>query len=290
MGGISINIQDIKHYLKGYECERLTSDITNKTAINNFSAPTIGKRLEEYLKNKAWEADSDGETCVYLVKDSDGNIALFFSIKCGLLYEKTNYERLEEDELEFVNMVIQAKLSKDEESVQNVYDIGESLYGEDVERLFRIADERIDTKDERKRFDESDSTLRASKCFSAIELQHFCRNDSYESKIDVDFPLGFGIFWEVVVPKILEVVKMVGCKYIYLFAADNSEEAENVETGTDEIRKLVRYYKNDLMFKEVSGITIIKPDYDENCRGLIQDINSLESNAQTAWIRYSDFI
>lgn len=140
----------------------MTSDERNREAISEFSAPHIGRSLELYLKNKAWEDDSDGETCVYLVKDSDGDIALFFSIKCGLLYEKTNYEKLEGEELDYVDMVIEAKLKNDNDAVRSAYDLGEYMFDEGVvDKLFKIADERINMKKEKRRLKETDSTLRA---------------------------------------------------------------------------------------------------------------------------------
>ena len=40
----------------------------------------------------------------------------------------------------------------------------------------------------------------------------------------LDFPLGFGIFWEVIVPRILEITEHIGCQYLYLFAADHTEQ------------------------------------------------------------------
>ena len=40
---------------------------------------------------------------------------------------------------------------------------------------------------------------------------------------EVDIPLGFGIFWEIIVPIIIDITKKVGCKYVYLFAADKTE-------------------------------------------------------------------
>ena len=73
-----------------------------------------GKELEKFLKDRAWEADSEGETRVYLVKDENGSVVLFFSLKCGLLYKKYQYDELEEDKREFVNLLIEAIQQKDD--------------------------------------------------------------------------------------------------------------------------------------------------------------------------------
>ena len=55
----------------------MTSKQINQQLINDFAATRQGKGLEDYLKNKAWKADLEGETKVYLVKDREGSIALF---------------------------------------------------------------------------------------------------------------------------------------------------------------------------------------------------------------------
>ena len=64
--------------------------------------------LEAYIKDedKAWKEDLDGETRVYLVKDKSGNIALFFSVKCGLLVGENLEEKLSEEDQDFVNTII----------------------------------------------------------------------------------------------------------------------------------------------------------------------------------------
>ena len=65
----------------------------------------------------------------------------------------------------------------------------------------------------------------------------------------------------------------MGCKYIYLFAADRTEEFE-----VSNVRKLIRYYRNAFKFYECDedDFIIVKPDYDKDCYGLIQEVNKLE--------------
>ena len=92
-----------EYFAKKFRCEVLTSCMDNKTAIQGFGANDLGKNLEQYLKCEAWAIDQEGETRVYIVKDENDQIALFFSIKCGLLYEPYEYERLEPTEQEFIN-------------------------------------------------------------------------------------------------------------------------------------------------------------------------------------------
>lgn len=241
------------------------------------------------MKDKAWDDDSEGETCVYLVKDSEGEVALFFSIKCGLLYEKTGIELLNEEEHEYVDMIIEAKLSKNaDKDFEEIYAAITSLCGARVDALCEIADHKIDIKNERKELKEEDTTLRVAKCYSAIEIQHFCKNVNYIPTIAGDIPLGYGLFWEIIAPKVLEITQLVGCKFVYLFAADNSD-SEDLSHENDFL-KLVRYYKNELLFSEISDVTVIKPDYDKYCRALVQSIADIKDNISSAWEKYSDIV
>ena len=92
-------------------------------------------------------------------------------------------------------------------------------------------------------------------------------------------------FWEKIVPFLLGITKQVGCKYIYLFAADKTEEFE-----VSNVKKLVRYYKNVFKFYECDedDLIIVKPDYDMDCYGLIQEVSKLEKNRDAVWHEFSD--
>lgn len=226
----------------------------------------------------------DGETRGYLVKDQSGNVALFFSVKCGLLVGENLEEKLSEEHQEFVDTVIEVKRNKDENGIQNMYAAGISMYGKEVDRLFEIADHRLDTKTESTVIGQSDNTINVPNCISAIELRHLCKNEEFAFPEELDIPLGFGIFWEVIVPIIINISKQVGCKYIYLFAADKSEGKDE-----SEVKKLISHYKNNFKFSECDeGMKFVKPEYDNYCYGLIQSVSKLESNREAIWHEFSD--
>lgn len=88
--------QEQSHLLESFHCERLANDEdTNFRLIENFSNAR-NSRLVEALQNDAYEEDMDKRLAYYLVKDSNGNILFFFSLKCGLLYDEFfEGERLE---------------------------------------------------------------------------------------------------------------------------------------------------------------------------------------------------
>lgn len=93
---ITINTEDKRKYFRGFYHEVLTSRPENKELISGFVSKKANNTLEAYIKDedKAWAEDLDGETRVYLIKDRSGNIALFFSVKCGLLVGENLEDKL----------------------------------------------------------------------------------------------------------------------------------------------------------------------------------------------------
>lgn len=254
--------------------------------LNGFVSKKVNNTLETYLRDQdqAWTEDLDGETRVYLVKDESGKIALFFSIKCGLLVGENSEEKLSEEYQEFIDAVIEAKKSGDETSIQNLYDAGMSMYEDEVDRLFKIAERRLVTETESIEIGQSQNTINVPNCISAIELRHLCKNEDFVVPLEVGVPLGFGIFWEIIVPIIIDITKKVGCKYVYLFAADKTEGQNEIE-----MKKLISHYKNNFKFSECDeGIKFVKPEYDNHCYGLIQRVSKLADNREAIWHEFSD--
>lgn len=289
----------------------MTSDETNKSKIQNFSANKRGKALEAYLIEKAWKEDINGSTKVYLVIDEPtGVIVFFFALKSGLLYQAIgddNYT-LTIQESEIVNLCVESQL---DESASSSVDEILSWYDDDFfdkDRLYRIIEERVYVKLKAradKSLDENDmNIMRVLKTFPGIVLTHFCKSAPNFLSESLAFPLGFYVFWEIVTDKVLEISSCLGCQYLYLFAADNTESTPTVpsieefiygdlsdDDETEETHsayKLVDYYKNELKFEDVQGMTILKPYYDYECFSLIQPIHTLLANKEAAWIQHSD--
>lgn len=220
---------------------------------------------------------------MYLVKDSSDKIALFFSIKCGLLVYENPKDILSEDEEDFVNSYMLALKSKDVDSQTKLFGAMLSICELNrTDHLCDLAMRRLDTKTEGKEIGQSDYTINVPMCISAIELRHLCKNENYVVPEGINIPLGFGIFWELIVPFIIEITNKVGCKYIYLFAADKTKE-------DSEAQKLIRHYKSNYKFSECTeGIKFIKPEYDNHCYGLIQCVSELENNREAIWHEFSD--
>lgn len=281
-----MTIEEVKSYFGGhFSVERLTAKAENKNLIKRFKAPEKGFKLGEYLHEKAWTDDLEGETKVYLIKDDKGFLVAFFSVKCGLLYDRHEYEKLKGDELEFVNLMVEQyemNLPDNRDTIQAYYDYFDQIEDERKDKLMEIALQRYDDSEEVRTSKDGSSIKRVHETFSAIEIAHFCKNDCYEYNIDnmMGVSLGSGLFWEKIIPKIKEAISIVGCKYLYLFAADNSDY--------EKVRSLVRYYKDDFKFDEIQDLMIIKPDYDRKCQAMIQDVLEIERDGIAFWARYKN--
>lgn len=150
--------------------------------------------------------------------------------------------------------------------------------------------------------EEKEHTTNVHRTFPAIDIKFFCKNKHYNPGIKLDFKIGVYIFWELLVPHLLKVAELVGCKYIYLFAADNSDRStsrikeppmytEDYDPYADDeeyenskvVKKLVEYYQNELKFSYVTEYKILKPHYERMCFTLIQEVNKLEENRKSIW-------
>ena len=251
----------------------------------------------------------NGGTKVYLIKDSlSGEIVFFFALKAGLLYKDITDDdyTLSEKEREIIDLCIKNYLADNndltEDDVFNWYE-DEAL---DKDKLRRIIQEKLRVKltaqSDHSKTQEGSNIVRVSKTFPGIVLTHFCKGNHNCIQQHLSFPLGFYIFWEIIVKTVLAIASTLGCQYLYLFAADRTESTLELPSLSDFIYldaddepnqkiltyKLVEYYKNELKFEEVHGLSILKPAYDFECFSLIQSIAALSDNRTRAWIQHSD--
>ena len=291
------------------QVELLTATKENQEQIKSFLADKHGKALETYLKEAAWEEDKNGGTKVYLVKDKQSKqIVFFFALKAGLLYKNITDDdyNLSEKEREIVMLCIEYYLNEEntltEEEIFSWYE-DEGL---DKDKLRRVIQEKIKVKltakSDRSKTEEGDNIMRVSKTFPGIVLTHLCKGTDDRIQPELSFPLGFYIFWEIVVEKVLYIASLIGCQYLYLFAADHTEAKVELPSLNDLIYmdledepeqrmptyKLVEYYKNELKFEEVQNLVVLKPSYDFECFSLIQSIADLVEHRNAAWIQHSE--
>lgn len=307
---IKISIQSQCEMLRSrFKMEFLTSSVSNKTAIQTFCSRKSGKGLECYLKENAWDEDQRGVTKVYLVKDIEtDDIVFYFALSAGLLYKEIGAEdnKLSDVEKEIVNYCIDVFLNGDAETTAD--EVFSWYEGEPIDKikLQRIIDSRIKLKmaalEDPEKTESSVNVRHVSETFPGIVLTHFCKNENYSFTEELAFPIGFYIFWEIVTKEVLHISSLLGCQYLYLFAADNtvqeipdraimySEYWDDDEPKAATVYKLVEYYKNELKFEELQEVTILKPYYDFPCFSLIQPIDQLEAHRNAAWIQHADVV
>lgn len=260
-----------KAALKSLTCERLSSNDLNLREIETFDNDR-NENLVYALKNQAFTEDEHNSIAYYLVKDEHDNILFYFSLKCGSLYD--NYfntevinllKTLYSDLLERERAILQ---QQDDEDIDIINELLEKLRSrkgiakEDLERIKRK------TKGS-KEFEDflSDDMDKVGSTFAGIELVHFCSNTNSVWKCpDSHQKIGSIVFWYFIVPIVLDAMKLVGCEYLFLFAADFTEDEE-----------LVNYYKTAMSFSEPKGKKTLMPLYDLSCKLLYQETSELEN-------------
>jgi len=250
--------------LDRFTCQRLTDERENNLLVWEFFSRR-GRSLTEKLKFDAWQEDLEGvPAAYYVIKAPSGRIAMFFSLKCGTLCDPGYVAQVLEDykRNEEIIRTLQSMRSYEEamdyiEEIRSTTSFPVEWSPEDIFEEIRDIYQTKRTLKKEKKSEQSEKILRVDVAFPAIELVHFCVNDlvrdEWES-LGLGRGLGETMFWKFVLPKMLEVNRLVGCEYAYLFAADSSRD----ET-------LINYYENALHFERPTNIGGIKPTYDFLC-------------------------
>lgn len=118
--------------------------------------------------------------------------------------------------------------------------------------------------------------------YAAIELSHFCVNENYRMKWE---EFGFGdknrlgstLFWNFIIEKAIQVSELVGCEYLYLFAADSTPD-----------HFLVNYYKGSMRFKEDLKVLSLQPKFDFRCTFLCNTIEAFKSGRENFFSHFND--
>lgn len=251
-------------------CERLSSDMANIRLVEGF----FNRRndgIAQTLRNEAFYEDEEGSTAYYVVKHPKGEILFFFSLKCGLLYDHF----LDTRQLKLISdlSIYLEKISTDNSigesdkaliaALQEKLRTRKGITKADIEQLPDKGDGLLD--DIEREF--NDGITRVGQTFSAVELVHFCANDNTEElwkSLNIPQSRGSVVFWQFVVPIIISMRQQVGCKYLYLFAADTSEDG-----------RLQHYYSDMLNFEIPEDLSTAKPVYDFSCIFMCQEVNKL---------------
>lgn len=79
--------EEQRKILDSFSCERLAGKLENMRIVEDFYN-SRNPQLEQNLKDKAYEEDENNTTAYYVIKDEEGSVVFYFSLKCGMLYDK----------------------------------------------------------------------------------------------------------------------------------------------------------------------------------------------------------
>ena len=232
----------------------------------------------QYALENADEEDSQGRCAYYLVRDRFGESVFFFSLKTGALFNTTladtnplrNAKRLmkfSKSVQQLLDTSVDPNELKDE--IQALLERQGVTYKDLLTELFKKHKAKTDyfhaSEDG---LDQKSHSFRVLDTIPSIELVHFCKNSRYEDKfraLGAPRSVGEIVFWRFVADRILSVAELMGCEYLYLFAADKTGDAN-----------LRNYYEASLKFKEDAEHGVGMPIYDWTCFLMSQPIANIK--------------
>ena len=264
-------------------CERLSRNSENMRAIDQFFNSKNDKLVERLL-NEAYSEDEDDKIAYYLVKDKEGHILFYFSLKCGQLYDKhldfELFKLLGELYDGLLKMKSEPDISQEDTlAIDKILEEIRSRKGVLKEDLKKITKKNQSIEDFEKVF--KDDAAKVGATYSGIEIVQFCSNENcldYWKSYGINQKLGVVVFWQFIVPIIIKIKECIGCEYLFLFAADDSEDED-----------LVNYYKSWLKFENSNERSAATPVYDLTCKFLYQETCSLEEKRDAFFKNFNPY-
>lgn len=265
--------------LDSFICERLSADVFNSELIHTFVSKR-GASLVNYFKEYGFEEEQNGKTAYYVIKTKQNEMLMFFSMKCGALFDSLLDENEVQKDCQRLTILLQAMENADSinfranevNEILTQYQINDKISFEDIAKKKKWKKELLKHLSNDKQKEDNDKILRVLSTHSAIELVHFCTNDNMKNKWNtyhMGHPMGETLFWKFIAPKFFDVQSIVGCEYAFLFAADLSEDGS-----------LVNYYDVSLKFQKRLDIGTNKPFYDFCCDFMCQEVSDMRKNRQ----------
>lgn len=234
--------------------------------------------IDLFVSNKYLQDDLNGYLASFVVLAPNGLPMLFFSLRCGELFERVNPAKMLSGSRFFdeIKSCMNNSQLSDEQKRNEIMLIADRMQREGltIDDVMELTSKQQSIKaDEELEVDKDLNHV--SEVYPAIEIKFLGKNtvaDSYWKSLGlpVDKKMGETLFWTKVVDAIGQVMSMVGCEYVYLFAADNEAEGE-----------LVQYYRVRLNFGSNSKMSANKPHFDFQSQFLFQSVNDLFSAQKT---------
>lgn len=187
--------------LNSFSCERLSANSNNIDLISDFASEK-GFSIVEYFRKCGLLEDASGETAYYIIKTQHNEILMFFSIKCGSLFNPlADEEEVLKDfqrliillqAIENVNIGKSTQMNQEDieeaEAILLKYQVGDRISFEDFNKIIKgkakSKKQFIEHLFGDKRKEDNGNILRVQKTHPAIELVHFCINDNMKKKME----------------------------------------------------------------------------------------------------------
>jgi hypothetical protein len=269
---MSQNSEKILNLIDTFQIRRARE--INGTILKSITARKEREGIRDlFISEKYLQDDKNGHLASFVVLSPNNTPLIFFSLRCGELFEKIydsgiefNREEVslgQQAYLDFRSAVNENDIEKAKSIITNIEKQGLSF--NDIITI----DQRKRKKYDQKKFKDIENTNKVLISYPAVELKLFGINESAKDywnalNLPEEIRMGETLFWLKVVKTIEEMTKYVGCQYVYLFAAD--EKAEG---------KLVQYYRTRLGFDSETNLSTNKPSFDWNCQFLFQKTDNL---------------
>ena len=272
-----------ENLLDSFKCERLSANAVNEELIKSFTSKR-GSSLVSYFKRFGLQEDITGKTTYYVIKNAENEVLMFFSLKCGALFDPLLDENEVKQDFQRLLILLQAieNANGDNEETEKAvailtkYQVGDRISIEDFNNIvLRKASRKKGFLSQLfgdKEKEQNDNIFRVQRTHPGIELVHFCTNDNLKEKwkaYNLGHPMGETLYWKFIAPKFFDVQKIVGCEFAFLFAADLSEDGS-----------LVNYYDVSLKFQKRQDVGTNKPFYDFCCEFMCQEINEMKKKRE----------
>lgn len=275
--------EEQRHILNSLVVERLCLHKSENIQLVKTFSNQRNLTLEKIIKSQlAIDNDESGRIAYYLVMTPTRELIGYFSLKCGQLFQDLDIQKLmlAQQTAEAIE-VLQDKERFTEEKIQEAsIFITDNI--EDIKAILPNIDEYIQKKKSYSKDLHKELNTKMKQVLHthpAVELVEFCANENGRSAwkaLGIDHKAGECIFWHHIVPKIQALREIVGCQYIYLFAADMSYD-----------RTLINYYSQALRFTEPIDLGANKPHYDFLCTFMCQSLGDLEENQKAFYIYFN---
>lgn len=291
-------------FLNSFVCERLSSSPENEELVNKFSnhRPNSSGVMERF-RHWAFCEDKIGNLAYYAVKYEGLGLVLLFALRCGEVFKpfNTTEQKRSIDTYKQIEEILIAesdsgKICINESTIARMQTLLNLSQGDDPYILEHILEkikakkeegerqlELIDRIREDQLVDDNKKIQRVNIVYPAVELTYFYTNDANKTKIkelflanNIVHPVGEVLFWKFIVPIVQKIPSLVGCEYLFLYAADDSEN-----------KTLVNYYAS-LKFEDEDSIGNNKPESDFQCKFMYQTISSLEEKRMNFLANFND--